>query len=298
MSIHFVESPDSRDLSFGAQDGGQTFRATVATDAGETELQIWMFALQNSVPYYNGFIRQKISVKSKGAPNLWAVEIEYGTTGLGGGDQPLGGTGSDGAPPDQPTAPESPTASLTSGWSFSIRAPRLHITESHETISMTLRNPLPGAAPNFRNKIGVDKDGKVVGVDWPPEPAFTFKRTVACATVTQAYLNTLSKIAGGVNKDPFYGWATGEVLFVSADGQFTQGEGWSVTFEFGVEKNRIAILITGGLSAPAKKGFEYMWVLDMEESDLASGLLVTVPRAVYVEQVLEPVDFSLIRIGE
>lgn len=299
MAIRVTESPDSGGINYDANGGGTTLRYTVVTTAAETEAQIYTAALYGSFPYLNGFIRRRINVTPKGGPNVWTVEIEYGTTGVGGGDQPLGGQASDGSPPPNAEAPASTTTPLTSGWSFSIRAPKLHLTQSRATVLAVKRGG--GVAEDFKGRVGVDRDRKTVGVDWPPEPAFTFKRTVAAPVVTLGYLETLALIAGRPNNAPFYGFDAGSVILLEADGQFTQGEGWSITFGFGVELGDNAIEICDGLpTAPdviAKKGFEYLWILEEEVRDPATGKNVVVPSAAYVEELLRPVDFGLLLIG-
>ncbi len=302
MAIYVNESPDSRDFNFGSNGGGEVLKYNVRTTAGETEAQIYLAALTGSFPFFNGFIRQDIKVTTNGAPHLWKVEISYGTTGVGGGDQPLGGAGSDGSPPTNASAPAATNTPLTSGWSFSIQAPTLHITQSKETLIKLERGG--GVAQDFFGAIGVSSNGsdlEVEGCDLPPPAAFTFKRTVARATVTQEYLDTLSAIAGKPNDDDFYFWKAGEVLLQSADGTYTQGEGWSITFQFGIEKNRDNIVICPGLPAiPApgvltKRGWDYMWVL-YEKTDVG-GRMVKRPLSVYVERVFDYADYSLLEIG-
>ena len=80
-----------------------------------------------------------------------------------------------------------------------------------------------------------------------------------------------------------------------ADGQYTQGEGWSLTHKFGSQENQINITICAGLIVPAKKGFEYLWVAYEEIIDGTD--LVEVPAAAYVEQVFKTGNMALIEIG-
>ncbi|MBP3955500.1 hypothetical protein J8F10_09420 [Gemmata sp. G18] len=311
MAIRIVEAPDSGDVHYGASGGGQTLRYTAHTTAGENKADIFLYALAGTVPFLNGFIRNDLKVDSKdGAPNVFTVTVEYGTTGVGGSDQPLGGVGSDGSPPTNATAPAAPNTPLTSGWSFSIQAPTLHITQSKETVDRAKRGG--GVPRNFRGAIGVSMNGpdmEVEGCDVPPPASFTFKRTVPRANVTQEYLDTLSQIAGKPNDADFYFWKAGEVLLQSADGTYTQGEGWSITFQFGIEKNNDNVIICGP-SAPGaadglpaipgpgvltKRGWDYMWVL-YGKTDV-SGQMVKQPEAVYIERVFDYADYSRLEIG-
>ncbi len=293
MSIFVNESPDSRDLNNGADSGGETLRYNVRTTAGETEAQIYLAALQGSFPFFNGFIRNKIDIKPNGAPHLWKVEIEYGTTGVGGGNQPLGGVGNDGSPPPNPSGPGNDTTPLTAGFSFSFTPRKSHITHSLQTVSITTR--LGALEEDFKGAINVGKDGRPEGVDIPPDPSFLFKRTVPRANVTAAYLRTIKNMCGKVNTAAFYEQAAGEVLYMGCDGNYTKGEGWTLTHSFGGAENEVHISVGPDIDVPSKKGFEYMWVRYEEVN--VSGLVVTRPRAAYVERVLEEGNFALLEIG-
>lgn len=293
--IKWTERPDSRDLHYGSQGAGQTLRFNAFPTAGESEQEIWLFALSQTTPTFNGFIRQDIKVTPKEWPQ-YLVEVEYGTTGVGGGDQPLGGNNNDGSGPDQPTAPESGSVKIASGYSFSVTAPKLRIMQSRRTVSGTKRGG--GVAKDFKGAINVDKDGKVEGCETPPDAAFIWKRTVGVASITMGYLQILAALAGRPNDAPFYTWDTCESLFLGADGQFTQGDGWSITYSFGVQENEVNIDICPGLQVPAKKGWEYLWVYYEEAQDPLTSLIVTVPGAAYVEEIMRPAPFGLLAIGE
>src|SRR5688572_6342603 len=116
MAIRLREHPDSRELTFGSQGGGQPFHLTAITTNGESETEVWLYVLSQSTPYYNGFIRQSLVVKPLGGP-LFDVVIQYGTAGVGGGDQPVGGVAGDGSPPIEPTPPAGASDPLLSGYS-------------------------------------------------------------------------------------------------------------------------------------------------------------------------------------
>jgi hypothetical protein len=292
MAIRLREHPDSRELTFGSQGGGQYFHLTAITTNGESETEVWLYVMSQSTPYYNGFIRQSLVVKPLGGP-LFDVVIQYGTAGVGGGDQPVGGVAGDGSPPTAPTAPAGASDPLLSGYSFSVNCPRIHFTQSRVTISATGRGAI--VAPDYKGAIGIDLDGRIQGCDFPPDPRTTFSRTWGRATVTQGYVSDLTNLAGRPNDAPFYGWNAGEVILMSAQGQYTQGEGWSITANFGVEENEVDIEICDGLTVPAKRGWDYLWVLYRRNLD--GNELVTLPDAAYVEEILRSADFSLMGIG-
>ena len=300
--IHAYEEPNSRDLNYGANGGGMTLRYSVITTAHETEAVIYLYVLAGTFAYFNGFIRNEIRVLPNGADHMWKAEVVYGVTGVGGGDQPLGGAASDGAPPEPPEAPASPTVPLTGGYAFSIRAQKQLVLYSRSTISKHRRGG--GVAPDFKRAIGVDSDGKAAGVEWPPEPSSVIKRTVAkgVAEVTQGYLSTLFNLAGRVNDATFYGWDAGDVIFLAADGQYTQADGWSITFEFGVQEHESGIVIVPGElpftgDTINKKGWEYLWIKFAEVLDTATNQKVSVPQYAYVEEIVRPANFALLGIG-
>ncbi|HEY1191908.1 MAG TPA: hypothetical protein VGE74_30030 [Gemmata sp.] len=293
------EGPDSRETDFGP-DGGETLRFNVITTAGETEAEVILYALAGTFPRFNGFLRQRIRAVPNGASHLWKVEVPYGTTGVNGGDQPFGGEDSDGTPPVAPEAPADADAPLTSGYSFSVRAQKRTYLYSRSTVGSWKRGG--GVAPDFKRAIGVDSDGKVAGVEWPPEPSTVIKRTFARAVVTQGYLATLEALAGRTNDAPFYGWGIDEALFLGAEGQWMGQDGWSITCEFGVQSSEEDIeIVPGELPfAPetiSKTGWQYLWVRFGEITD-GEGNTVSVPQAAYVEQIVRRAPFGLIGIGE
>jgi hypothetical protein len=285
MAVFLRETSDSRELHYGAQGGGEVLRFFGWGTMDQVEM--YLFAQANTPPIFDGFIRNDIRVSPLGGPN-WKVEVEYGTTGQGGGDQPTGTS------PSQPSGPEDPnTTPLGGGYSFTVGAPKIRFTQSRATISATKRGG--GVAIDYKGAIGVDKDGKVEGCDFPPEPRITWKRTVARPHVSQGYIATLAATAGRPNNATFYHFDAGSVLYLGADGQYTQADGWSITHHFGVEENEIDIAICEGLVVPAKKGWEYLWVAyeEIREGDSVA----TVPAAAYVEELVRPANFALLGIG-
>lgn len=288
MAIFLRETHDSRELHYGAQGGGETLRFFAWATAGETSADVYVFTQTNTPLTFDGFIRNDIRVPPTGGPT-WKVEVEYGTTGVGGGDQPTGVT------PTNPTAPANDTTPLTGGFSFSVAFGQVHITQSIFTASATRRTGY-GVAEDYKGAIGVGADDEIAGCDIPPSPANTFQRTVARATVDFAYYRSLRNLCGKTNDADFYEHSAGEVLYIGADGNFTQGEGWSITHKFGTEENRVNIDICTGLIVPAKKGFEYLWVA-YAKIDGPNGKTIMTPVQANVEQVLRSGNFAIIEIG-
>lgn len=295
MAIRLREPHDSRELQFGANGGSQTFKLVAICTANEQETAVYSYVLANSLPYSNGFIRNDMNVRPTTTGRRYEVELKYATSGVGGGDQPLGGAGGDGGPLPSPSAPGADSTPLASGYSFQVNAPRLHLTQSRSTSLSVKRGG--GDAPNFMRRIGVDKDGNAQGVDFPPDAAITFTRTWARANVTMGYIRALAELAGHPNNAPFYQNAAGEVMLMSASGTYSQGEGWSMTANFGISPDASDIEICTGLTVFFKSGWDYLWIFDERIQDPVSGKMVTVPGAAYVERVLDRVDFSIIGIG-
>lgn len=286
MAGFVYEAEDSRnDLHFGAQGGGVTLRFHGIGTQDESE--IYNICLLGAPAYYLGFVRQDIQVRREGGTKF-KIDIPYGTTGAGGGDQPTGST------PTNPTSPATSATPIGGGYSFSTTGATVHLTQSLETISKTGRDAI--VPKDFKQAIGVTDKG-VEGVD-VPAPSMKWTRTVARANVDFAYKRTLKNLTGKVNDAEFYFAPAGTVRYLGAEGHFTSGEGWSITHHFEENENQTLIDICDGLTVPAKGGWEYLWVAYKEE--LAAGGAVgtnLVPEAAYVEKVSPTGNFALIEIG-
>lgn len=284
MSIRHVELRDSRSFNYGARGGSLTLRYLVWGSTSEGD--VYEYVVANSPEVQSGFIRQQISPTHEGN-GFWRTEVEYGTSGLGGGDQPTGGT------PTDPAAPSSGDEPLKSGFAFQVEPLKGKITQSIRNISITTRAGRPER--DFKGAIGVDKDGKVDGCDVPPQPSGTWTRTVFRPFLGFGYYRALLECAGRMNRFEWYGFPPGSLIYLGAEGTYTQGEGWSITHKFGAEPFRTNIAISDGITVPEKRGFDYIWTL--YEDVTQAGVVVTQPVAAYVEQVLEEADFSIIGIG-
>lgn len=285
MALVLYEAIDSRDdLEYGAQGGGVTLKFHAV--GSDDEAEVYAAALLSTPTYYIGFVRQNITTPREG-PGKYRAHVRYGTTGLGGGDQPTGST------PTNPTAPAGDTTPLGGGYSFQTTGATVHLTQSLQTISMTGRGVI--VPTNFKRAIGVQGD-KVEGVD-VPAPSLKWSRTVARATLDRAYMRTIKNLTGKVNNAPFYGSPAGTVRYLGADGNFTTGENWSVTHQFEENENETLIDVAGDLEVPAKDGWDYLWVAYAAEVDGAGEKLAPLPNAAYVERVSKRANFALIEIG-
>jgi len=168
----------------------------------------------------------------------------------------------------------------------------------HLTQSIFTRARYPAGAPDYQGAIGYDGD-RVAGVDIiQPVYAFTETHFLPRTTVTESFRNHLARKTGMYNNDPFRGFDPGEVLFMGASG-VRRGDGredlWEVTYRFAVSQNRSGFSV-GGITVPAKLGWDYLWVRYADEVDDTIRQVVRKPVAVYIEKVYYGTDFSSLGI--
>jgi hypothetical protein len=152
----------------------------------------------------------------------------------------------------------------------------------------------PKASDLLGGAIGFDGE-HVQGVDITI-PVFNFTEThfLPNSVVNSSYKANIFNMTGKVNSGGFRGFAAGEVLFLGASGSRRGEEDWEITFRFAASPNAVGLEI-GDISGIDKKGWEYLWVRYQDAED--QNVLVKQPVAVYVEQVYEDGDFSLLGIG-
>lgn len=168
----------------------------------------------------------------------------------------------------------------------------------------------PGETPpDFKGSLNVDKSGKAQGVDVQiPALRFTISVKLAGAAVDAAYIKLLNSLTATTNDATFYGFAPGEVLFLSSTGTvpLTPDEvDVEASFTFAVEANADAgppnnTLAFGDVVGVAKGGHDYLWIqyVDQPDDTATPKRMVTVPRAVHVAQIYAPEDFSKLGIGD
>ncbi len=86
------------------------------------------------------------------------------------------------------------------------------------------------------------------------------------------------------------------MLFLGASGSKRGNDLWELQFRFSASPNKSDIQV-GEITGIAKKGWEYLWVLYVEDVDESAKSIVKKPIGVHVEQVYENGDFSLLGIG-
>ena len=179
----------------------------------------------------------------------------------------------------------------TDSFTFDITGGTQHITQSIATVG---RYAAPGfVAPDLEGAIGFDGE-RITGVDINV-PVFSFSEThyKDAGEVDFAYKAALFNLCSATNNTSFRGFAAGTCLFVGASGSQKEGGQWEITYRFSASPNRANIAI-GQITGIAKLGWHYLWVLYAD--DQSEGFVVKRPVAVYVEQVYEEGDFSVLGI--
>ena len=154
-------------------------------------------------------------------------------------------------------------------------------------------------APDFFKSIDV-QDGKPQGVQRIiPALKINVRAKIATAYVASpiAYAKLVAGITGTMNTAAMFGseFAAGELLFAGASGDIV-AEDPQLTFTFLASKNESALAV-GGITGITKKGHDYLWCLFDYAKDPTTGMLVSKPRAVYVDQVYGMADHTALKIG-
>lgn len=153
-------------------------------------------------------------------------------------------------------------------------------------------------APNFHGAINVRENGEVGGVELPAQGSMVYSETwyKPVDVVNQTYIRNLMNLYLCVASGSFHGFNEGELLFLGAAGNLMPtGDLWQIDFRFGVSENRTDITV-GNITDIEKRGWDYLWTYFEPVEDDEAMYVVRRPRAVYVEQVHEYRDFSVLGI--
>ncbi len=153
-----------------------------------------------------------------------------------------------------------------------------------------------GMAIGWNGKSG--EDSEVAGVDIPTaQLRETYTQTISSSKFTNDYKRKLAGVVSKVNSTAFKGWYAGEVMFM----------GWgytaptdddadvTVTFNFSIQMNETKVAFAGQ-TIDAKKGFEYIWVINKSKTD-TTGIPSNEVEAIYVAQVCKTADFGVLGLG-
>ena len=183
--------------------------------------------------------------------------------------------------------------------SFDTTGGTQHITQAKEHISTTYYEG--DTPPNFQGAIGVTDDS-VEGCDITV-PVFSFSVTkyLSKSAMTSQYVGYLFTLTGKTNNASVsitvngltLTFAEGELLFLGASGSARGDDSWEVTFRFAASPNATNLSV-GGLTVPAKKGWEYMWVQYKDAKDAGANCVVKKPKRVVVDRVYDSGNLSLL----
>lgn len=145
-------------------------------------------------------------------------------------------------------------------------------------------------APDYKGAIGV-AGGQVAGTD-----IFTghmeFGVTVQVYPVQLPYLRSLLETVGTTNRNTWYKFPAGTLLYLGATGSCKPGSIWTLHHKFAAAPNITNIPVGDSIIVPMKKGWEYLWCTYRDMQSAASGLMMQVPAAAYVEQVYRDADYA------
>lgn len=259
-----------------------------------TELEVYRAAYAFAPLTYLGMGKLEVDGTPQGG-GVWLASVKYARPEGQQNSAPAVGS----PPPPPAPADTDPLIDV----SVDIVGVPTHITRSLKTISKT---GLDGAAaPNFRRGINVTPEG-VQGLDIDTGAMdFTVTR-IFPEGVTLQYMRQVRDLFDGVNNAAWWNFPAGEVRFRGAAfSPHKSGEGAAGAvgvFKFSTLKNKVDIVVVGaadavatGITVPAKKGWEYLWVNYTESID--AGRKVESALAAYVEQIYPEVAFVGLGIG-
>lgn len=221
---------------------------------------------------YDVLVKQQVHTVQEGE-EWWLADVEYGPRKLG-----------------EPGAVE---------WSFEIGGGgSQHISQSLNTIGKYAKS---GTPPEFKGAIGVRRDGNGLAVDGIDIDVTTFSWSethhIAYNLVTPAYVNTLYLLRGKVNDKAWRIFSKGEVRLVTVSGS-ARGQ-WTVPITFAFEaSHNVTNLQVGDITGIAKEGWHYLWTFYEDVEDQNANELVKNPKAVYVDQVHQYGDFTLLGLPD
>lgn len=158
-----------------------------------------------------------------------------------------------------------------------------------------------GSSVDKKGLIGATGD-KVEGVDiLMPSVASSLSFEMTSGQMTNDYIQTLAALVGKMNDDFFWRYNAGECLFAGArmrrswdreDGAYR----YYLSYSFKARPNETVDWIDG-FDSFSKKGWQYMWIDYAEKPDDDDEKLQPEIRGVYLEDVYQEGNFSLLGIG-
>ncbi|GAB5513520.1 hypothetical protein [Rhodopirellula baltica] len=154
-------------------------------------------------------------------------------------------------------------------------------------------------APDFHKAIDV-QDGAPQGVQRIiPALKINVRAKIPTEFVysPMRYSKLIARLTGTTNIASMFDdeFEPGSLLFAGASGDVV-AEDPQLTFTFLASENATGLSI-GGISGITKPGHAYAWALFDTDKDSTTGLLVSKPRAIYVDKIYGDADHDLLKIG-
>lgn len=150
------------------------------------------------------------------------------------------------------------------------------------------------APTDLKKVINVDRDRRVQGTDVPaPSLKLTISYRMPKATITLAYVRTLSRMVGKTNDAAYGGFDAYELLFLGATGRSGTKTDPTIQFHFLVGENLVGVTL-GDITGVNKHAHDFIWPWLGDAKDATANELITKPRALYVDEVCEPVSYVLL----
>lgn len=154
----------------------------------------------------------------------------------------------------------------------------------------------PSSAASMRGAIGVTKT-TIEGVDViSPKLEFTLNRVRQVTLMTNDFVKMLARSTGKTNLYPWLTFERGELLFLGAEGSVKDTGEMAIGYRFAASENAYNLEIGDpeAITVEAKRGWEYLWVRSIDTEDATNDVMIKKPRAVYVEQVYDELDFTIL----
>ena len=132
-----------------------------------------------------------------------------------------------------------------------------------------------------------------------PIGSFVITYYPSVAAADEAYLKLVKDAVGEVNSNTFYGYAPGEVLFVSCQGKGINDNRMELQLTFEVRKNltnQFVLNLDGEAITYDVDGWDYAWVL--YEPVENGGVVKQDPKAVIVEEIYPRGNMDDLFVGE
>ena len=177
-----------------------------------------------------------------------------------------------------------------------------HVTQALSTVNTYKDSSYSGSTPDFKNGIGLTKDG-LQGIDIY-KPDFKFGNTIYIKPdeLPSGYFETVYNATGAVNSadvtvDFLPGqsvtFKAGELLFLGSRISYRSKEDIViVSSQFKGEPNQTSIAVTSGLTIATKKGHHLIDFWYEEKDDATNGFTIKIPMIARVLKVYPEIDLG------